>query len=1151
MPVAIIGFIFSGSLLLRSEARHDSSPSGHLRRALEGIVSKKTARTIEKDAVLRKNFLTVIDAAAGATSWLAERYSSEDFRQANEILNDYVRELGVGSGSSEVESRSLVQRKDNPLASFANALSNVASAAAGAVGLPTPGSKQDDSGAPSGGGTNPLSAMGDLIKSGLSGIANDALKDVASAGMFLGIGAGEGAASGLNLTTAENARAVGAKVAAANKMEATGLKPAIENVAMGATSTLLGAVDFKSLAGGVSIGPAAQGLAKGVGNGLVKGLNINPNVPGPNPNATGVPDIAEAFGFGLTDTVSSNINVNALANSPQAAGLITQIPPAVRSLAEGLGSGAVAGLKINPAVTPPNGTSVPDIANNFGFGLSNSVTSNINIGALANSGATAALITQIPPAALSLARGLGTGAVSGLKINTAVAPPNGTSIPDIAGNVGFGLSDSFLSNINAGAIAGPAVTALLPLLNPAALALSKGLGNGAVSGLKLNANIQPPNGSSIPEIAGTVGFGLSQSVTSNIDTGALMGGAAVAQLMAVLPPAALGFAQGLGNGAVTGLKLNSVPPPSGSSIPDIAGSIGYGLSQSVTSNTDYTKLSTDVNATDLIIRFVPQAASGLGRGLGEGIPVGLGIQPDPGVVPASMVPNGALDISAVAQNFGLGLTSRLLANGTSSKLLEMAMSSGVFSGLLGGVSLGKAVGGLARGFLQGVQDGITAMGGMDAIVNGKSVRPSGTILDTPVNFDDTVGGAATGFGQGFGAQGVITVEALFNHIGANTVPSKLKRGLFDPLESRHIVARQLSETVPATILTATPIPSTGRTGAATTDPTAGLGSSIGSSVMNGLGSVNLTALLDADIISRIMQKAIDILTGEGIGGTALVGLGLIDSGTIPVDGQSIKNLAQLAPILPANPIYFHNEGNAFQINLQALVSQLPDGVVKAADNIEVNGTKVTVFAAFVAIHIILGIVGFLFVLPIAMSLEAVRNMALRVRKPNVLVKEKLLNNVNWLGLMGPSVILTVVFGVLIAGDQPHFRNAHAIIGIINILVGLIAVLLHIVVRTLGAAPGLAIVRSLTNNLFLVLSHISVLTGFQELSKLTLRGTHLVSLELALLLGLIIFSTFAIGSFLATVDAIWGMRHKGAPVHIGADGGENMISKENIHTIRKI
>ncbi|KAI1854060.1 hypothetical protein JX266_001201 [Neoarthrinium moseri] len=866
LPLCFISLLISGIAIGKANSyrQYDSVRlKGRWSAALDLLVTPPTARAIEQDQLLRRHYADAIGFTAETTKWLAERYPSKHLDEARALLDKYATEVVTphDQPDRDVSTRHLTVRQ-NPFEAIGNLLG---------LGGDKSGNKNDSS---------ILSGIGDVLKNGLAGIGQDLLGDVAGAGMFLGIGVGQGAASGLNLTTAQKAKAVGDGVAAASGMESTGLNPAIRNLGSGLSGTLVGSIDLSSVGGGDTIGPAVMGLATGVGNGAVSGLKIK-NITAPVANQTNgfnLAGILETFGFGLTSTVTSNIDTNTLSGGPMSQDLAAQIPSAVLSLAQGIGSGAVSGLKINQNVAPPTGTNVPDIAGAFGFGLSQSVTSNVDINALSQ-------------------------------------------------------------------------------------------GNG-----------------------------------TNLD----------------------------------------------------------------------------------IMKILPSAATGLGRGLGEGIPIGLGVQPDPGTLPVKTMPDGSLDFEGISENFAMGLTSRVLANGTLSKLMSMSSPGG---GALGSLDIGKAAGGLARGLLQGAGDSVKAMGGVQAILEGKATTPTGPIPETPVQFNDSLNGAAVGFGQGFGSQGVTVIQSLIGQ--AKVVTQKRDIDGTSAVKDTEVASVKPRQT--------------------------------GIVVSNSTGTTfNLSALIDAEGISTLLQKGIDALTCEGVGGLFLVLSGLANGGAIPSDPQSADTLAQFKDVLPKGVLHFTNEGNTYELDMQQVVDGLGGGLSGAADGLTINGNKASTFVGFLIFHVILGIVAMLNVLPLILGLESARNLLVRIRKPHHFTWAGKWTSIGWFFFIAPSLILIIIFGSLAMGNAGHFRTAHGVLGLLTVIDGLAAVGLHYAVRLFGSPPGqppttMQRVRTYNNQVLLILTIATSLSGFGDLSKITVCLTRIVSLEMAIAAGFGLSSVYTIGSTITQLD----------------------------------
>ncbi|TIC99800.1 hypothetical protein CH35J_006427 [Colletotrichum higginsianum] len=881
--------------------------------ALDSIVTPDTVEAIGNDPRLRRTLMSMVDFTVDFSDQLVARYESPQLQETREALQEYKEKIKRSLGSleetdSEGDGGSKIKRRQFP--TFGGLFGAAAPSAAPSggtgnggggglpnpLGLPLPGAPATPSNTPGGGGNplglpglpglptpgsgggggggdagNPLGGLlpgaggGNMspgilsgllqpLTDGLKNVGNQLVANLNGPGMFLGIGIGAGAAQGLNLSTQAKTMEVASKVAADNNMEATGLNPAIQNLGVGLTSTLLGAVDFSTLGGNVT--------------------------------------------------------------------------------------------------------------------------------------------NQLQPIALSLATGLGNGTVAGLKLN-----PNA-------------------------------------------------------------ASLEPVNDSSIPNVIGTFGFGLTKTVVSNINTDQLF------------------------------------------------------------------KQANNTDTIRQIMRILPAAASGFGKGLGQGATVGLGLQPD-AAVPMQQMPDGSIDFGGITQTFAKGLTSSFLQNGTAGELLSRVGGAVKSNAEAGGggipstinfngqqIEVGKVAQGFARGFLQGAGDSIQSMGGVRSLFEGNATMPTGAMPDSKVQFDDSLGGAASGFGVGIGGQGVLVAYGLVKNPRGTPLPAAANAPAApapapapaggSPTQRRDVdlVARQ----DPPPIVS-----------------------------VNTTDGFNLSVVINAQTISMAAQTGVNALTCQGIGGLGLIGFGLIRSKTIALDmvTSSSNTTKVIKQVIPTGTIRIANEGHTYAIDGGVIRDALGNNILGAAGGIEINGFKLPAWIAFLIIHILFAIVAYANVLPLALGLEHLRNLLLRINVPQVLPNVHKWNNIMWLFVMGPSVVTVFIFGVLVTAKSAHFRTAHGIISLLTTLIGLGAFLLHLAIkarappqlpnssRSPAPAPmpllSLPNIRVMVNQLFLIMSFASVITGFSSLSSVALCFTQVVPFDLALVIGFSLFTVFVLGWSISGLD----------------------------------
>ncbi|KAL8397113.1 hypothetical protein RB594_003996 [Gaeumannomyces avenae] len=649
----------------------------------------------------------------------------------------------------------------------------------------------------------------------------------------------------------------------------------------------------------------------------------------------------------------------------------------------------------------------------------------------------------------------GPGAVGG-----APAAPAGASGGGLLAGLGNKALDAILSPLK------DAVSGITSNLAGAGMFLGIGIGAGTAQGLnlssadsinKLAAKVAADNGNKATGLNPTIqslGQGASAVIVGSVNVTGSLKNLNITSLLGgeALSSVAFKFADGLGSGAASGLKLGGnntqvVAPPSGSKASDVAGAFAFGLTNSLTRSVD------------------------LSGGL-SGITGGKG-----------------LDLSAVGNIFP-------------------------------GVNLGSVAQGFARGFLQGASDSIEAMGGIKSLMNGTARIPT-TVPNGTIAFNDTVGGASSGFGQGLGGQGVLVGTQLVAKAFPDVVSTKSSNQV-----SGKVTSRSLDVVLPRQL--------------------GGGSDNNGQGVTIGFGpSLNLSAIINAATVSSGLQMIVDLLRCEGVSGFFLILSGLKKSGTLPNKSGDINTTlgpnvtATIRDIIPNGTISFVSSGNRFEIDGQLLLNTVLGSILDAAGGTKINGNKLFTFAALLIAHIFIAVSLFVAVLPLAMGLEGARSILSRAQLPQALPRRTpLWVGILWLFVTVPSLVLIVVFGALVAGDKPdgHFRTAHSIIGLVAVALGIPATALYYadsrlpglkarITRALGGGGDQAkaearfiLLRALSNQVFQTLGTSAVLTGFADLAAVSLcLTTVFVPFEAAIALGFAIASVSSIGQLIAWLD----------------------------------
>lgn len=606
------------------------------------------------------------------------------------------------------------------------------------------------------------------------------------------------------------------------------------------------------------------------------------------------------------------------------------------------GGGGGLGTTITDAASGLLGSVTGALGGVLTGGLSSSLTSSL----------TSSLASSLSNAGLFLGVGLGQGAAQGLQLATPeqtkavgeqVASQNNmtaSTLDSAVQNAALGATSTVLSALNLGSSS--TLKSVMAQAAPGLMGLGTGLGGGAVMGLKLSTkNVAPnPNATDVSGILGNFGFGLSNSVASVLDVGKLLSSASsplmTQKLVAQIPSAAAGLGAGLGNGASMGLGLalrNMAPTPNQTDVNGIANNFGFGLSNSLTANLNLSQLvqaGTSWVGGGNMTKILPVAAAGLGKGLGRGAAIGLGLQADTPVATQPM-PDGGFDVGGVVQGFAQSLSTGFLADGSTAKFLSSLGSSLGSGSMPVNLEVSKVAMGFGLGLVVGAGDAVDAMGGIDSIVNGNSTVPAGSITDSPVTFNDSVNGASVGLAQGLSSQGLVTMRKLL----ANSTALDTLLGRTSP--------------APATPQPLVPRSSLGPVVALARREQDSAADAIGS-LFEGISQVNFSMILSTETISKGLQRSTDALLSDGVGGLGLVLLGLIRSGTVDLAKLGGISKAVLR-VTPAGTLHIENDNTLYDIDTRTVKDNYPQGRYLAAANaVSVNGNKLAAFVAFLTVH---------------------------------------------------------------------------------------------------------------------------------------------------------------------------------------------------------
>lgn len=387
-------------------------------------------------------------------------------------------------------------------------------------------------------------------------------------------------------------------------------------------------------------------------------------------------------------------------------------------------------------------------------------------------------------------------------IATKVAAASGqqpTGINLVAQNLGTGLSAQLaptLGNLSSGN---------LPI-GMVAFSLAQGIGQGSASGLNLTQQQFPPsNGSDVMTIAKNFGLGITGPIASSSGVQTLLSQAGgSSDIMAQIPQIAAAAGAGLGQGASIGLgltksgttgtlaKRQAANSPAQMDVPGIVGNLTLGLSQSFLESSNLSMLlQSSGGSLNLDSSSLVSLASGAGKGIGEGIALGLGgtAGNNSTALVSRATSGGNQTEEQIAEQFTKNLVVSLLQNGGLKAIGDSLTSQA--GGLTTNVDIAKAAEGAARGLVEGSVSALSEAGGLQKVIKGDFPEELATNLPSlpQTKFNDSLNGSVVAFTRGLSGEGVLLISQMLN-MGKNSSGA--------PPAKRSVDARGVGElTVPS------------------------------------------------------------------------------------------------------------------------------------------------------------------------------------------------------------------------------------------------------------------------------------------------------------------------------------------------------------------
>lgn len=590
---------------------------------------------------------------------------------------------------------------------------------------------------------------------------------------------------------------------------------------------------------------------------------------------------------------------------------------------------------------------------------------------------------------------------SAKKVAESIASTMGSGVEkaaeSAASDLGLGNITSLISGIFSGNKT--IIEKVLGHLATPAKFLGMGLAEGGLTGLGMSTSMGT-SATGLDKVALNLGSGLTSTIFSSPEVksmfsdnsrvqdssnGGLLGGSS-----GTVGQAVLALSQGLGSGALTGLKLNTASKGSAfdtTGLNGIAGNFGQGLTSTLLGGLDTSLPSLSHSKGDgpgflallkrefktldsrekrrlssALVSTISDAALGLGEGLGSGTAVGLGFQNSSEPIRTA---NG---IEGITKNFAYGLSSSFLTDGTLTTLIALLSKNSSF---FANANLAQVAQGLAVGVVSGA---------------GSQVSSLQLISANTSAFDDSIHGAATGFGRGIGAEGAKMVSSVFANGLTKELSLKFKKRGAEPAVV-HLVGKSSRARLQRPGKRASTI------------------------TTNATDVASVVTSHNAFKINPFLQTGVNALGCSGVGGFVGVFLGLQGSKTINVKSKFS---------LPDQLFIVHNAGNTYAVNPS-----------KGVNSATANGFKVATIVLLGGLHIMFAVGAWFVAIPLLLLLSSVDELGL-IFPPSYKTSEgaplptPITRRYLFWAAIPTFAITGFVFGVVMVGTSAHMRGAHQV-----------------------------------------------------------------------------------------------------------------------------